>query len=290
MDVPAGDIGVGSREIGFLFGAYRKLTRSFEGVFTGKSVAWGGSLLRPEATGYGLVFFAAEAANKMRNSDLKGKKCIVSGSGNVALHCVEQLLIQGAIPLTMSDSGGYVLEPNGFTKEQLKLMIQIKEKQRGRIQEYLKHSTTAQFFPNAKPWGYVDCDYAFPCATQNEIDEKDAQGLVKSGCQGVFEGANMPSTNEAIAVLKSNGVIFGPAKAANAGGVAVSGLEMAQNSMRINWTGKEVEDKLRDIMKSIFHKCSSTAEEYGRPGDLQFGANVAGFLKVAGAMRDQGVL
>lgn len=291
-DVPAGDIGVGAREIGYLFGMYRKLTNSFEaGVLTGKNVAWGGSHLRPEATGFGLVFFAAEALQEMKQTSLKGKRCFVSGSGNVAIHCVQQLLVQGAAPLTMSDSDGVVLEPEGFTKEQLDIVTRIKEVERGRIETYLKFSKTAKYTPHAKPWSLdVKCDLAFPCATQNEIDEKDAEALLKSGCIAVFEGANMPSTNEAIEIFKKHKLIFGPAKACNAGGVAVSGLEMSQDSMRMLWSPKEVEEKLRAIMKDIFKKCSSTAEEYGRPGDLQFGANVSAFLKVAGAMRDQGIM
>jgi glutamate dehydrogenase (NADP+) len=291
IDVPAGDIGVGGREIGYLFGAYHKLSNQFEGVLTGKSLSWGGSLLRPEATGYGLVFFAAEAVSELKKTNLKGKRCLVSGSGNVALHTVEQLLLQGAVPLTMSDSGGFILEPDGFTKDQLAHVKRIKEVERGRIDAYLKVSKTAQYFADKKLWGNVEnCDYAFPCATQNEIDEKDAEALIKSGCSGVFEGANMPCTNEAIKVYHEKDILFGPSKACNAGGVAVSGLEMSQNSMRLTWTAKEVEDKLKEVMKTIFVKCKTTAEEYGRPGDLQFGANVAGFLKVAGAMKDQGVL
>lgn len=292
-DVPAGDIGVGGREIGFLFGMYRKITKSFDaGVLTGKSITWGGSHLRPEATGFGLVFFAVEAVQRLNKTTLAGKRCLVSGSGNVALHCAQQLLEQGAVVISLSDSNGTVLEPNGFTKEQLAIVTRIKEVERGRIEVYVKSSTTAKYMPGSKPWTTAaQCDYAFPCATQNEIDESDAKALLEAGCQGVFEGANMPSTNEAIEVIKKRkGVIFGPSKACNAGGVAVSGLEMAQNSMRLLWTPAEVEDKLRGIMKDIFNKCFHTAEQYGRPGDLQFGANIAGFLKVASAMKDQGVL
>jgi len=289
-DVPAGDIGVGPREIGYLFGQYRKLTKSFEaGVLTGKNMSWGGSHLRPEATGFGLVFFAAEAVETMLKTSLKGKKCLVSGSGNVALHTAQQLIEQGAVALTMSDSSGYVLEPNGFTKEQLEHVFRIKEIERGRIGDYTKVSKSAKFFPDAKPWGSLEAEYAFPCATQNEIEEEDAKKLVEKGCKAVFEGANMPSTNEAIDVYKKNKLLFGPSKACNAGGVAVSGLEMAQNSAQATWSREEVEHKLREIMKDIFRNCSETAEEYKRPGDLQFGANVAAFLKVSGAMRDQGV-
>jgi len=251
---------------------------------------WGGSFLRPEATGYGLVFFAAEAMMRMENTSLEGKKCIVSGSGNVALHCAKQLIKHGAKVLTMSDSGGFVHEPDGFTEEQLDLIFRIKEEERGRIESYTKESKSAMFTAKAKPWGAVNCDIAFPCATQNEIEEEDAQKLANSGCKAVFEGANMPSTNEAIEVLKKNKIIFGPAKACNAGGVAVSGLEMAQDSMRVTWSSKKVEQKLEEIMKVIFDKCLKTAEKHGRPKDLQFGANVAGFLKVAGAMKDQGVV
>jgi len=290
VDVGAGDIGVGTREIGYMFGMYKKLTGSFEGVLTGKNIGWGGSYLRPEATGYGLVFFAIEAMRHMKKTDLKGKKCIVSGSGNVALHAARMLLKQDAIVLSMSDSDGYVHEPTGFTPEQLDDIFKIKEIERGRIEQYLKVSSTARYVANAKPWGNIECDIAFPCATQNEIEEPDAHGLAKTGCCAVFEGANMPSTNEAIGTFKKKNIIFGPSKACNAGGVAVSGFEMSQDSQRILWSKEKVEQKLCGIMKDIFNKCYITSEVHGRAGDLQFGANVAAFMKVAEAMKEEGVL
>jgi len=290
VEVPAGDIGCGSREIGYLFGMYKKLTSSFEGVLTGKKVSFGGSLLRPEATGYGLIYFAAEALKQIKKTDLKGKKCIITGSGNVALHAAEMLIQHQATVLTLSDSDGFVQESDGFTKEQLDHIVKIKEVDRGRIEEYTQFSKTAKFTANAKPWGNVDCEIAFPCATQNEIDESGAKALAKSGCFAVFEGANMPSTSEAIGTFKKSNIIFGPGKACNAGGVAVSGLEMTQDMQRTYWAKDEVEKRLSAIMKDIFNQCYRTSEKHGRAGDLQFGANVAGFLKVAEAMRDQGVL
>jgi len=290
QDVPAGDIGVGGREIGYMFGMYRKLTTSFDaGVLTGKNISWGGSYLRPEATGYGVVYFAEEAVKQLKKDSLFGKRCVISGSGNVALHCAAKLMQHGAVPVTLSDSNGYIIEPEGFTLEQLKQIMHIKEVKRERIEAYTKVSKTAKYFPGQKPWS-VKCDYAFPSATQNELDEQDAKVLVANGCQGVFEGANMPSSNEAIKLMKDSGLIFGPSKACNAGGVAVSGLEMAQNSMRQQWTIEEIDHKLKNIMREILTQCASTAKEYGREGDLQFGANIAGFLKVAGAMKDQGIL
>ncbi|KAJ1642185.1 hypothetical protein LPJ64_005942 [Coemansia asiatica] len=285
-DVPAGDINVGAREIGFLFGQYKRLANNFTGVLTGKDLRWGGSLIRPEATGYGCVYFAQNyLAHK--GETLEGKRCVVSGSGNVAQYTAEKLLQLGAVPITFSDSNGYVLEPNGFTQEQIDHVMELKNIKRVRISEYCAFSETAQYFPGKKPWE-VSADLAFPSATQNEIDEEDAKQLVANGVKGVFEGANMPSTNEAIEVYKSASVMFGPAKAANAGGVAVSGLEMAQNSQRLQWTREEVDAQLERIMKDIFDNSLAAAQKYGLKNDIQAGANIAGFLKVADAMLQQG--
>ncbi|KAJ1821980.1 hypothetical protein LPJ56_003150 [Coemansia sp. RSA 2599] len=285
-DVPAGDINVGAREIGYLFGQYKRLANNFTGVLTGKDLRWGGSLIRPEATGYGCVYFAQNyLAHK--GESLKGKRCVVSGSGNVAQYTAEKLLQLGAVPITFSDSNGYVLEPNGFTQEQIDHVMELKNVKRVRISEYCAFSETAQYFPGKKPWE-VSADLAFPSATQNEIDEEDAKQLVANGVKGVFEGANMPSTNEAIEVYKSASVMFGPAKAANAGGVAVSGLEMAQNSQRLQWTREEVDAQLERIMKDIFDNSLAAAQKYSLKDDIQAGANIAGFLKVADAMIQQG--
>jgi glutamate dehydrogenase (NADP+) len=285
-DVPAGDIGVGGREIGYLFGQYKRVRNEFTGVLTGKAPAWGGSLIRPEATGYGAVYFAENVFNGVDDT-LKGKRCLVSGSGNVAQFAVEKLLHLGAVPITMSDSSGYIMEPNGFTPEGLAEVMRLKNVARARISDYTKFSSTAEFVPGAKPWS-VPCDAAFPCATQNELNGDAAASLVANKCKAVVEGANMPCDMAAIDVLKGNGVVFGPAKAANAGGVAVSGLEMAQDSSRLQWTREEVDAKLFSIMKDIYGSCTSAAEEANMPGDLQAGANIAGFLKVAHAMIDQG--
>jgi len=288
QDVPAGDIGVGSREIGYMYGQYKRMTRRFEGVLTGKGDGWGGSLIRPEATGYGCVFYAAEALADLRGEDLKGKRCVISGSGNVAQYTAEKLLQLGAVPLTFSDSSGFIHEPNGFSAEQVATIMDIKNGARGRVSDYLAHSQTATFVEGQHPWG-VPCELAFPSATQNELDSDDAATLAGGGCQGVFEGANMPCTPKAIARFREAGVIFGPAKAANAGGVAVSGLEMSQNSQMLCWDRDVVEEKLQQIMRSIYKTSSSAATEYGRPGDLKFGANAAGFKKVADALRNHGV-
>lgn len=286
-DVPAGDIGVGGREIGFLFGQYKRLTTRFEGVLTGKAPQWGGSLLRPEATGYGCVYFAKNVVEAAGGS-FEGKTALISGSGNVAQYTCEKLLDLGAKPLTMSDSSGTVYEPEGFTREKLAAIMELKNVRRGRLSEYAAANPSAVYMAGEKPWS-VKADYAFPSATQNEIGEADAEAMIGNGVQGVFEGANMPTTNEAISKLKAAGIKYGPAKAANAGGVAVSGLEMSQNSQRLSWTREEVDARLQGIMKSIFEACSSAAEAAGAPGDLQVGANVAGFLRVADAMIEQGV-
>lgn len=288
IDVPAGDIGVVGREIGYLYGQYKRITRLNEGVLTGKGADWGGSLIRPEATGYGCVFYAQEAMQHIKEEPLKGKRCVISGSGNVAQYTAEKLLQLGAIPISFSDSSGTIHEPQGFSAEQVDQLMQIKNVQRGRVSDYLQHSKTAQMMKDQTPWD-IPCDLAFPSATQNELDGADAVTLAQNGCKGVFEGANMPCTPGAIACFQANEVIYGPGKAANAGGVAVSGLEMSQNAQLTSWTRVDVEAKLHNIMKSIFRNSADIAEEYGRPFDLKFGANAAGFLKVAKAVRDQGI-
>ncbi|KAJ2079449.1 hypothetical protein H4R24_003778 [Coemansia sp. RSA 988] len=285
-DVPAGDINVGGREIGYLFGQYKRVANNFTGMLTGKDLRWGGSLIRPEATGYGCVYFAKNYL-KHKGQSLEGKRCVISGSGNVAQYTAEKLLQLGAIPVTFSDSNGYVHEPNGFTQEQINHVMELKNVKRVRISEYCAFSETAQYFPGKKPWE-VPGDLAFPSATQNEIDQDDAEVLVSNGVTGVFEGANMPSTNEAIEVYKKSNVMFGPAKAANAGGVAVSGLEMAQNSQRLQWTREEVDSQLERIMKDIFEDSLAAAQRYNLKDDIQAGANIAGFLKVADSMIHQG--
>jgi len=284
-DVPAGDIGVGGREIGYLFGQYKRIKNLSEGVLTGKGLSFGGSLIRPEATGYGTVYYLVEMM-KHYKVDIKGKKVAISGSGNVAQYALQKLLELGAIPITLSDSAGYVVEPNGFTKEGLEVVMRIKNEERGRISDYCKYSKTATYHAGKRPWGEV-CDVAMPSATQNEIDDKDAEALVKNGCKWVAEGANMPSTPGAIVHFKKGKVCYGPAKAANAGGVAVSGLEMSQNSMRYSWTREEVDAKLQKIMHDIHEQCLKAAERF-EPGNLQMGANIGGFLKVADAMLAQG--
>jgi glutamate dehydrogenase (NADP+) len=293
-DVPAGDIGVGGREIGFLFGEYKRLRNEFTGVLTGKGLNWGGSLIRPEATGYGCVYFAAEML-KTRNDSLEGKLCLVSGSGNVAQYTVEKLLDLGAKPITMSDSNGVIFDPDGFDREKLAWIMELKNVRRGRIREYADQFKKAVFIPTDVKLGYnplwnVKADCAFPSATQNEITVRDATNLIKNGVKVVAEGANMPSTLEATKVFLDAGILYGPAKAANAGGVATSGLEMAQNSARLTWTREEVDDRLHKIMIAIHRNSYETAELYGTPGNLVNGANIAGFLKVANAMLDQGVV
>ncbi|KAJ2816113.1 hypothetical protein IWW50_006609, partial [Coemansia erecta] len=285
-DVPAGDINVGAREIGYLFGQYKRIANNFTGILTGKDLRWGGSLIRPEATGYGCVYFAQNyLAHK--GESMKGKRCIISGSGNVAQYTAEKLLHLGAIPITFSDSNGYVLEPNGFTQEQIEHIMELKNVKRVRVSEYCAFSETAQYFQGKKPWE-VPADLAFPSATQNEIDLEEADALIANGVKGVFEGANMPSTNEAIEAYKKANVMFGPAKAANAGGVAVSGLEMAQNSQRLQWSREEVDAHLERIMKDIFDNSLAAAQTYNLKDDIQAGANIAGFLKVADSMIQQG--
>jgi glutamate dehydrogenase (NADP+) len=286
-DVPAGDIGVGGREIGYLFGQYKRIRNEFTGVLTGKGLKWGGSLIRPEATGYGCVFFAEEML-KTRGETFKGKTCTVSGSGNVAQYTVEKINQLGGKVVTLSDSSGTVHDKAGITAEKLAFAMEIKNVKRGRISEYAA-KFKCDYLEGQNPWA-IPCDCAFPSATQNEISGSDAETLVKNGCKLVAEGANMPSTPEAVDVFIQNKVLYGPGKAANAGGVATSGLEMAQNSMHMNWTREEVEARLQQIMVSIHHSAFETAKEYGKPGNYVVGANIAGFVKVADAMLDQGLV
>jgi len=286
-DVPAGDIGVGGREIGFLFGQYKRLRNEFSGVLTGKAINWGGSLIRPEATGYGCVYFAEEML-KTCGQNFQGKVCTVSGSGNVAQYTVEKLNQLGAKCVSLSDSDGTVYDADGIDAEKLAFVMELKNVRRGRIKEYAD-KYKAQYKQGERPWG-IKCDCAFPSATQNEINGDDAKTLLKNGCKLVAEGANMPSTPEAIDQYLAKKIFYGPAKAANAGGVATSGLEMSQNSMRLSWTREEVDDRLHNIMIAIHKHCYEAAEEYGQPGNLVMGANIAGFVKVADAMLDQGLV
>ncbi|MFA5805899.1 MAG: NADP-specific glutamate dehydrogenase [Melioribacteraceae bacterium] len=293
-DVPAGDIGVGGREIGFMFGQYKKLRNEFTGVLTGKGLNWGGSLIRPEATGYGAVYFAAEMLST-RKQTLEGKKCLVSGSGNVAQYTVEKILQLGGKVLTLSDSNGYIYDEAGITTEKLQFVMDLKNVRRGRMKEYtdkFKGTVYTQIDPNAdhNPLWNHKADCAFPSATQNEVNGKDAANLLKNGVYVISEGANMPSSIEAIDQFVSAKILYGPGKAANAGGVATSGLEMAQNSMRYSWTREEVDNRLQLIMKSIHKTCVDTAEKYGTPGNYVNGANIGGFVKVADAMLDQGIV
>jgi glutamate dehydrogenase (NADP+) len=293
-DVPAGDIGVGGREIGFLFGQYKRLKNEFTGVLTGKGLNWGGSLIRPEATGYGCVYFAAEML-KSRKDSLEGKLCLISGSGNVSQYTIEKLLDLGAKPLTVSDSNGVIYDPDGIDREKLAWVMDLKNSRRGRIREYADKFKKAVFMPTDiklehNPLWNIKADCAFPSATQNEITAKDAKNLINNGIKVVAEGANMPSTLEATRLFLEAKVLYGPAKAANAGGVATSGLEMAQNSARLSWTREEVDDRLHKIMIAIHRNCFETAEKYGTPGNLVNGANIGGFLKVANSMLDQGLV
>jgi len=286
-DVPAGDIGVGGREIGFMFGQYKRICNQFVGVLTGKGLSWGGSLIRPEATGYGCVYFAEEMLNS-RGETFEGKTCTVSGSGNVAQYTIEKLNQLGAKAVSLSDSNGTVYDPAGIDSEKLAFVMELKNLRRGRIKEYAD-KFGVEYLDGRGPWE-IKCDCAFPSATQNEIDETDAKTLLGNGCFLVAEGANMPSTPEAVEKFLDQKILYGPAKAANAGGVATSGLEMSQNSQRLSWTREEVDRRLHDIMVSIHRQCFETAEEYGQPGNLVIGANIAGFVKVADAMLDQGLV
>jgi len=286
-DVPAGDIGVGGREVGYLFGQYKRIRNEFTGVLTGKGLKWGGSLIRPEATGYGAVYFAEEML-KTRNDSLEGKVCTVSGSGNVAQYTVEKLLDLGAKPVTLSDSSGSIHDPEGISREKLAWIQDLKNVKRGRIGEYTREFG-GTFMASATPWS-VPCQCAFPSATQNEINGEDAHTLLKNGCTVISEGANMPSTPAAVDAYLAAKILYGPGKAANAGGVATSGLEMSQNAMRISWPREEVDHRLHQIMIAIHRNCAETAKEYGQPGNYVLGANIAGFVKVADAMIDQGVV
>lgn len=285
-DVPAGDIGVGGREIGFMYGQYKRIKNTYEGVLTGKGMAWGGSLVRNEATGYGLVYFTEEML-KEKNTDFKGKTVVVSGSGNVAIYAVEKVHQLGGKVVAMSDSSGYIVDEDGIRLDTVK---QIKEVDRKRIKEYVAAHASAKYYDGCDNIWNVACDIALPCATQNELDKQAAQILAAHGCIAVAEGANMPSTPEAVRVFHENGVLFGPAKAANAGGVAVSALEMSQNSMRYSWSFAEVDNKLKNIMIDIYKKSSEAAKKYGFEGNLAAGANIAGFVKVADAMVAQGIV
>jgi glutamate dehydrogenase (NADP+) len=286
-DVPAGDIGTGGREIGFMFGQYKRLRNEFVGVLTGKALNWGGSLIRPEATGYGCVYFAEEML-KTRNENFKGKICAVSGSGNVAQYTIEKLVQLGAIPVTLSDSDGFIHDPKGISPEKLAFVLELKNVRRGRVSEYAK-KFGCEYVAGKRPWG-VKCDAAFPSATQNEISGDDAATLLKNGCKVISEGANMPSTPEAIEQFLKAKVLYGPGKAANAGGVATSGLEMSQNSARLSWTSAEVDARLKGIMQSIHAAAYKTAKDFGQPTNYVLGANIAGFVKVADSMLDQGVV
>ncbi|MEI8243351.1 MAG: NADP-specific glutamate dehydrogenase [bacterium] len=287
-DVPAGDIGVGGREVGYLFGQYKRLANHFTGVLTGKGVKWGGSLIRPEATGYGCVYFAREML-KTRGESFDGKVCTVSGSGNVAQYTVEKLNELGSKVVTLSDSAGTIYDKAGITNEKLAWVMELKNSRRGRISEYAKQFKGAEYLDGQRPWN-VRCDCAFPSATQNEIDGKDAKALVLSGCTLVAEGANMPSTPEAVEMFLANRILYAPGKASNAGGVATSGLEMAQNSMRLAWPREEVDSRLQQIMRSIHDSARAAATSYGQPDNYVMGANIAGFCKVADAMIDQGLV
>ena len=287
-DVPAGDIGVGAREIGFMFGMYKKLKNSFTGVLTGKGQSWGGSLIRPEATGYGAVYFAQNMLQRKGDS-FEGKTVVISGSGNVAQYAAEKSLELGAKVVTLSDSAGYIYDKDGIDTEKLKFVMDLKNNRRGRIKEYLDTYPNAEYFEGERPWS-VKCDIALPCATQNELDGDEAKQLIKNGCTCVAEGANMPSTAEAIHEFQNAKILFAPGKASNAGGVATSGLEMSQNALRMSWSRKEVDEKLKDIMEDIHDSCV----EYGKndDGSIDYvkGANIAGFVKVADAMLAQGII
>ena len=288
IDVPAGDIGVGSREIGYLYGQYKRIVNSCDSVLTGKGINWGGSKIRPEATGYGCVYFAQEML-KTRNMDLFGKKVLISGSGNVAQYAAQKAFMLGAKVLSLSDSNGSIIDPDGIDEEKFAYVQELKNVRRGRISEYVQKFPRATYYENRRPWQLTACDIALPCATQNELDLQDAEVLVKNKCIAVCEGANMPTTLEATAFLQANNILFAPGKASNAGGVATSGLEMSQNAIRLNWESDEVDSKLRTIMVKIHESARETAAEFGEPDNYVKGANIAGFRKVADAMIDLGV-
>jgi glutamate dehydrogenase (NADP+) len=293
-DIPAGDIGVGGREIGYLFGQYKRLTGEFTGVLTGKGLGWGGSLVRPEATGYGVIYFACEML-ATRGETLEGKRCLVSGSGNVAQHAIEKILELGGTPVSVSDSSGFCYDEAGIDSDKLAFIKDLKNVRRGRIKDYAQEYSGVEYVTcdlaadSSAQWN-LKADCAFPCATQNEINENDARNLLKNGVYLVVEGANMPTTPEGVSVFQDAGILYAPGKAANAGGVATSGLEMSQNSMRLSWSREEVDARLRQIMKSVHWSCVEAAAAHGTPGNYVNGANIAGFLKVADAMMDQGLV
>ena len=287
-DVPAGDIGVGGREIGYLFGQYKRIQNEFTGILTGKGLSYGGSLIRPEATGYGNVYFAQNML-KTKNEKIEGKTVVISGAGNVAQYAAEKATQLGAKVVTMSDSGGFIYDKDGIDAEKLQFIMDLKNVKRGRISEYVDEYSSAEYHEGKTPWG-IKCDIALPCATQNELEEADAKKLVDNGCMCVGEGANMPCTPEAIAVFHKEKILFSPGKASNAGGVATSGLEMSQNSMRYNWTSEEVDKKLHEIMNDIHEKCVEYGKDENGYVDYVKGANIAGFVKVADAMLAQGVV
>ena len=288
IDVPAGDIGVGAREIGYMFGQYKKIVNSYDSVLTGKGINWGGSLIRPQATGYGCVYFASEML-KTRDLGLDGRTVMVSGSGNVAQYAAEKAAQLGAKVVTLSDSNGTIYDADGIDAEKLAFVMDLKNVRRGRIKEYADKFPTAKYFENARPWQLGKCDLTMPCATQNELDLDDAKALFANGCIAICEGANMPTTLEATQYVQRNGIMFSPGKASNAGGVATSGLEMTQNAMRLSWSAAEVDEKLHGIMVNIHNAARSAASEFGEPDNYVLGANIAGFRKVADAMIDQGV-
>lgn len=287
-DVPAGDIGVGGREIGYMFGKYKKLRNAFEGVLTGKGMNWGGSLIRPEATGYGAVYFA-QSMLAAGGDQLEGKKVMISGSGNVAQFAAEKVIDLGGIPISFSDSSGSIIDAQGISRDKLEWVKELKNQRRGRIAEYAEEFNVP-YYESKRPWGLSPCEVALPCATQNEISVTEAEALIEQGCICISEGANMPTEPEAVALLQGKNVLFGPGKAANAGGVAVSGLEMSQNSMRLSWTREEVDNRLKNIMHNIHEDCVQAASDMGAKNNYVIGANVAGFRKVADAMIDQGIL
>ncbi len=287
VDVPAGDIGVGGREIGFLFGQYKRLTREFSGVLTGKGINWGGSLIRPEATGYGVVYFAEEML-KTRKETIEGKTVAVSGFGNVAWGAVEKVTQLGGKVVTLSGPDGFIYDKDGIKGEKIQYMLEMRASARDQVKDYAD-KFKVEFHAGKRAW-MVKADVALPCATQNELDANDARELIKNGCKCVCEGANMPTTLDAVKILQDSGVLYSPGKASNAGGVATSGLEMSQNSMRLPWPKEEVDQRLHQIMRSIHHTCLETAAKYGTPGNYLSGANIAGFLKVANAMMDQGLV
>jgi len=287
-DVPAGDIGVGGREIGYLFGRYKKLKNAFEGSFTGKGLDWGGSLIRPEATGYGVVYFTSAMLSTHGNS-IEGKRVLISGSGNVAQFVAEKILDLGGKPLSFSDSNGSIVDMDGITREKLRWVMELKNQLRGRISEYSKEFK-AKYYEGRQPWGLTSAEIAIPCATQNEIGKDEARALINNGCICVVEGANMPTEPAAVEMFQDSEVLFGPGKAANAGGVAVSGLEMSQNNMRLLWTREEVDTRLQNIMNDIHRSCLNAARDMNKKDNYVIGANIAGFRKVADAMIDQGVV